>query len=315
MLNSQFEPVRQIDLTGQLTPDSKAFERIRVLPDLRSILLALDHIACVDPSGGELWRFDHPPWPRFVGGDALVVGESLVAVIPTRAARRGAAQVPGARLAILDLAHGSKTKLLELSADEDDPEGFHAIGRPDHMGGAFDGGYGQDGSEIWRVGLSSGSRIEVKKMDTVDRVLADISPSGDELLTTPHTTEHLAVFRWNDLKEVARLSRTEVFQMESDKNDLTADRFDFNAWFLGANRILARTRQGRLLVIDRAAMKVMHQLVVPGFEIYGYDASARRVEDPARALDFEGEINDVIVVDATRIVVTGRDCRVVLCEL
>jgi hypothetical protein len=58
-----------------------------------------------------------------------------------------------------------------------------------------------------------------------------------------------------------------------------------NAWYLDAEHILARTRQGRLLVIDRDSIEVMHQLAIPGFGIFGYDESGKRVDDPPRVID------------------------------
>jgi hypothetical protein len=293
-LNSRFEPATHIDLTHQLTAHMPAYERIQVLSGPLVVVLGLDFVACVDSGGREKWRFQHPSWPRFVGGDALMVAESLVVVIPARAAPTGYSQVPDARLVILDPSSGVKGKQLELSAEQDSPEGFHAVSRSDHLGGAIDAGYGQDGSEIWRVALGNDGRIGVRRMSTIDRVLADISPSGGEILTTPHDSQHLSIYSWRDLKEIASLAREDVFALESDGNNYTADNFGFYAWYVGNDRILALTRQGRLLLIDRGPIKVLHQLVIEGFN---------------------DEITDVTVLDSARLVVRSRDGRARLCEL
>jgi hypothetical protein len=313
-LDDDLEPVLQTSLTNVLPSQSNAYERVRVLPDLRVVVLGLDYVACADANGSQLWRWHHPSWPKFVGGDALVVGESIVVVTPTRPAPSGYGQVPAARLTALDPSNGSKIRQLQLNAEEDSPEGFHAIARPDLRGGGIDAGYGQDGSEIWRVAITGQGGIEVTKMDTIDRVLSDISPSGDELLTTPLDSEHLAIFRWTDLAEIAVLRRADVFDVDADEG-ITSDSFDFDAWYLGADHILARTRQGRLLGIERNTMTARYQLAVDGFDVYGYNNRGKRVDDPSDAFDFESDISGVTVLSQSRIVVQGRNGRGQVCDL
>jgi hypothetical protein len=142
-------------------------------------------------------------------------------------------------------------------------------------------------------------RTESTPLGTFDRILADLSPSGDEFLTTPQGSGGLILYRWDDLAEAGRLEPAEVFELETANQDLTTDSFDFYAWFLTNDRLLALTRQGRLLLIDRHRMTVESQIVPRGFE----------------ARDFGGDISAVTVIDENRILVHGQDGRMELCDL
>jgi len=293
--NTDVEPVQKVILSGLPDPQpGTEFERLILLSDLTGVLLGVDQVVCLDPSGTQRWSLRHPPWPRGrIGGDVVVIDHRLVIVLPASPVLAGYGVHP-IELAIVDIANGSESGREPLLDEIGDPEGFHAITRRDGHGGVLDGGYGQDGSQIWQIKLSSG-RAESTPLGTFDRILADLSPSGDEFLTTPHGTGGLVLYRWNDLTEVGRLEPADVFELEAPNNDS----FDFYAWFLSSDRLLALTRQGRLLLIDRRRMTVEYQIVPRGFE----------------ALGLEGEISAVTVMDEDRILVHGQAGRMELCEL
>jgi hypothetical protein len=53
-------------------------------------------------------------------------------------------------------------------------------------------------------------------------------------------------------------------------------------------------------------MTVESQLVPSGFDIIGYDEGGQPVDDASQALDFNGAISGVTVIDETRILVHGK---------
>jgi outer membrane protein assembly factor BamB len=316
ILDNELEPIHERFLADLPRPQAETkFERLIILPDLTAILLGPDQVVCVDSSGRQRWSVTHPTWPRgIVGGDAVVVDQNLVVVVPERAAPSRWTQVPAAQLAVVDIRTGSVSDRVPLVDEIGHPQGFHAITRRGGTGGALDGGYGQDGAQIWRI-TAPAAHVEATPLGAVDRVLGDLSPNGAELLTTPHYDGGLIIYRWENLTEAARLERAQVFELEQGEDDETVDRFDYSAWFLSDNRLLASTRQGRLLVIDRSRMTVESQLVPSGFDIIGYDEGGQPVDDASQALDFDGAISGVTVIDETRILVHGKDRRVDLCEI
>ena len=290
-------------------------ERILVNSDLAVVVLTLDSVVCVDPNGGLRWRFGHPQWPSVVGGAGLIFGKRLAVVVPTAPAAAGRFQVNSVELALLDIGTGAELARHTFPDSWKSPQGFHAVARGDGRSGALDAGYGQDGSQIWRLLMDAQGGVQLTAMDTSNRILADISPAGDEILTAPHDTTDLVVYRWDDLVEVARLETGRLFEPPTDDYDSTSDWLDYQAWYLGSDKLLALTRQGRLLVADRARMHIEHQLVVAGFNIVGFDEGGQEVDDPQHAIDFAGDILQVMVIDGDRIVVHGRDGRNELCEL
>jgi hypothetical protein len=308
--NEELEPIQEVFLSGLPDPEPGArYERPLVLRDLTVVLLGLSRVVCVDPSGARRWNLVHPPWPRGrVGSDAVVIDDQLALAIP--ASLGPAPSVETAELAIVDIGNGSESRE-RLTDDYGDPEGFHGITRRGGQGGALDAGYGQDGSMIWRI-TPSATRPAVTSLGTFDRVLADLSPRGDEILTTPHSDGGLIVYRWDDLAETARLEAADVFE---EDDDLTADRFDFSASFLSGDRLVSMTQQGRILLIDRVSMTVESQVVPDGFHIIGFDGRGRPVDHAEQAVGFAGDITGLTVVGENRIVVRGKDGRAELCDL
>ena len=316
VLDDDFKSTRDVPLPELPLPGPHGHhERLLVDADLAVVVLTLDSVVCVDPTGRLRWRFDHPAWPSVVGGTGLIFGKRLAVVVPTAPAAPGWFQVKSVELALLDMRTGAELARHSFPDSWDSPQGFHAVARGDGRSGAVDAGYGQDGSQIWRLLTDAQGRVQLTAMDTFDRILADISPAGDEILTAPHDTTDLVVYRWDDLVEVARLESARLFEQPTDESDSTSDGLDYEAWYLGSDKLLALTRQGRLLVADRSLMHLEHQLVVTGFNIIGFDRRGQRVDDPEQAIDFEGDILQVTVIGRDRIVVHGRDGRNELCEL
>jgi len=316
VLNDDLEPSGEFYLSDLPSPQVGAkHEKLIVLSDLAVVLIGLDRAMCIDRSGRKRWSLTYPSWPGgIVGGDAVVINQYVAIAVPERAASPGWAQVPSAHLAVLEIGKGSEIGRVELVDEIGDPQGFHAVTRPGGAGGMLDGGYGQDGSQIWRIAPVD-ARVEATSLATLDRVLGDLSPSGQEVLTTPHGDDGLILYSWDDLTEVARLERASLFESPERNTDNTVDGFDYYAWFLSNDRLIAMTRQRRLLLIDRRQMEVECQLVPNGFDIIGCDARGQRVDDPGSAIDFEGEISTVTVIDENRILVHGQDQRLELCEL
>lgn len=282
------------------------YERLIVLPDLTVIVIGHDRVVCVDRSGRQRWSLTFPSWPMgMVGGDAVLINHHLAIVVPERAAPTGYSQVPKAQLAVVDIGDGSESGRIELLDEIGYPQGFHALTRRGGDGGVLGGGYGQDGAQIWRIAAGAG-RVEATALGTLDRILGDLSPNGNELLTTPHDDGALILYGWGNLTEAGRLQRASVFVLEQGDDDYTADGFDYYAWFLSNDRLLALTRQGRLLVIDRHQMALEYLLVPDGFDIIGYDNRGQPVNDAAEALDFEGEITGVTVMTRTESCYTAR---------
>ena len=165
------------------------------------------------------------------------------------------------RMLIIDAGSGELHH--ELVLDSDHPAGFTIYGHPTGEGFVVDAGRGQDGTDLWSVQVSDG-QVAVTPSDTWQRVFADFSADGTEILTAPHSGEDLEVFSWPDWTPQAVLSGEAVFAMEGN---YPADRFDFFAVYLTSRSILAKsTEYGEMVVVDRQSGSPTHRLSLPGLE-------------------------------------------------
>lgn len=100
------------------------FERLVLLSDLTGILLGVDQVVCLDPSGSQRWRLRHPLWPRGrVGGDVVVIDQRLVIVVPASPVLAGYGIHP-VELAVVDTANGSESEREPLIDEIGDLEVF-----------------------------------------------------------------------------------------------------------------------------------------------------------------------------------------------
>jgi len=163
------------------------------------------------------------------------------------------------RMLIIDTETGGFDH--DVVLDSDHPAGFTIYGHPIGQGFVVEAGRGQDGTDLWSVQASEG-RINVTSSGTWQRVFADFSPDGTEILTTPHYGDDLEIFSWPDWTPRAAVSADAVFA--KDGND-PVDRFDFFAAYLTPHRILAKsTEYGGMVVIDRQAGTPQQRLSLAG---------------------------------------------------
>jgi hypothetical protein len=157
-------------------------------------------------------------------------------------------------------------RLLEVAA-----AGCHSVHHPDGQTIGLSIGEGQDGSPIrWvrahreRIDLRFGPPDE-------NRVLMAVHPGGDEYLTTPHSgADTLVRHRFADDRPIEELAAAEA--LGSD------ERWDFDAGYLTDALIVASTFEiggqdgGRHVLVQRAPMRLLGEVVYPGDEPTGWIA-------------------------------------------
>lgn len=165
------------------------------------------------------------------------------------------------RLLIVDAAAGELHHELVLHSDH--PAGFTLNGHPTGGGFVVDAGRGQDGTDLWSVQVSDGT-VTVTSAATFERVFADFSPDGTEVLTTPHNGTDLEIFAWPDWTPLVALSGEAVFATDGNQ---PVDSFDYFAAYLTSRSILAKsTEYGGMVVVDRLTGNPTHRLLLPGLE-------------------------------------------------
>jgi hypothetical protein len=137
--------------------------------------------------------------------------------------------------------------------------GLVAFHHPDRQTIGLELAEGQDGCAI-RWARPIGSRIELRCPPGFDRVLADLHPSGEEYVTTPHHGgEWLARHRFDDDRVIDRLPAGDALPV-AEEWDASPDGWYYCAGYLTDEVILASAQNDAYLwhaLVKRSPMGVL----------------------------------------------------------
>jgi len=201
-----------------------------VNPDLRYAALAeATRIRLIDRDGRTRWEVPHEHWGDYGRGSCWIP-----AAVPCVWAT-----VPGAQdydeWWVLELQSGRLLARGELLAQQ---AGSVHFPHPDGRHVALSTGEGQDGAEIY-WGLWDGTGKWIRRFDSRERCLADVSPDGSRFLTTSHSSGdgRLAVHRFPGGEVLAARTPDSTFE------DPGA-RFEYQAAFVRDDLIVACSFDG-----------------------------------------------------------------------
>jgi hypothetical protein len=223
-----------------------------VTPDLGLVAISeRDRVLLADRRGRVAWQFGHHPWG--VGdsesGSCWVSpdGRHVWATTPT-------ADGPDQWL-VLDASSG---RALGSSPLRCHAAGSHPLTHPGGHHVGLSVGEGQDGAEVYWGHWEDGRPV-VERLDDRSRVLIDVSPSGGEYLTTPHSPDgSIAIHEFPSGRVVASLAESAVLDED--------DYFDFTAGYITDEMILVASveRQQHLLLGGRTLAPIGVVAYPPG---------------------------------------------------
>ena len=256
VVDAQLEPVWRLPL-----PDH-AHGTHAVTQDCSLVALSmLDRVLVVDGGGQQVARFPHQPWEEGSSGCCVFSPGYLLVTVPPRPEPFFAT---GDELWLIDLRvmRVVDWRLLETVAAGCDP-----VPHPDGQTIGLSIGEGQDASPIRWV-RAHRDRIELRfGPPDEDRVLVAVHPDGDEYLTTPHSGDGpLVRHRFADDRPIEQLAAADVLGTEEG--------WDWSAGYLTDSLILASTFEsgqdrGRHVLVQRAPMRLLGEVVYPGDEPQG----------------------------------------------
>jgi hypothetical protein len=224
-----------------------------------------DEVLLLTGEGREVARFAHPAWGRGAsetGCCAFAPDQRyLWATVPT--------QDEGDELWLVDVNQPSvlDRRLLDTSM-----EGCKPIYHPDGQTIGLSIGEGQAASPI-RWAHASRGQIELRFTQSIDRVLVDVHPSGQEYLTMPHDSfpgDELVRHRFVDDATIDRLSAWDTFPFGGE--------WDFAAGYLtddlilaGVDLILAGVEPSeRHVLVQREPLRLLGTMEYPGDDAPGW---------------------------------------------
>lgn len=264
ILDAGLNEVQRLDLQAQ----SEGYCSTEVAMSRNGALLALStrtELRLVDRRGAVLRRLPHHAWDAFTGSRCFFDAQGRLWYVRPRdddeATESGV-------LTVLDPASGAA---VFEQAIESDVGHFVLSPLPDHAGALIDVACGQDGSFLHLARLT-GAGLTIEEYPFDDRIFCGgFSPNGSEFITGTHSGDAVKVHSFPGGQVIASVKGKTIFAGD-DLGGQFGDDVGYQAIFLDDDHLLADTRFGRMLLIDRRTMQLIGTVWPPGYELRGYDA-------------------------------------------
>lgn len=308
-LDKSFNQVWKKDLQAQTVNYVNCV--ITASPDGKMMALSgNDMIRIMDLDANLLWVFQHDPWGKFLGSPCAFStdGELIWFIVPGSSALEND---------ILYSIRACDYKVMDtwmMDGNQDYNYMFYAT--PDNTAMIVEAAAGQDASLLYLVKLHDG-KIECNELPQChDKIMGTFSPNGKEFVTAPHREDGIVLFSFPEIEKTAVLERDELF---AERNEYPTtddgDSVEYVVLYVGNKTLLAFTRFGRLLLIDRDSLSCTGELIPEGCEIRAYDMAGRPTTSSAEIIDYAGEIVTVSLTKQHQLLLTHNSGEVRLYDL
>ncbi|HEY9262571.1 hypothetical protein [Chitinophaga sp.] len=253
-------------------------------------------IRIFDGTGNLLWTFTHEPWNSFTGANCFFSPDNSLLWIIAPGAPDHLYVIRAADFAMLD----------HYTLDGHQENNYSLIATPDNEKVLIEVAAGQDDASLLLVQFTDG-KIRVQELSACqDRIAGNFSPNGNEFVTGPHNSAGIEIFSFPFFENTAVLEQADLFAAAAGYADSEdPDTLNYTVLFLNDTTLLAFTRFGRLLLIDRQTMTCTGELVAEGNHIQAYDDNWKVTTDPAIPVtEYASDIISVQVAHHQHLVLT-----------
>lgn len=269
-----------------------------------------DTIRVMDIDGNLEWVFPYDGWENFLGSSCTFSndGQLIWFIVPASSVLEND---------ILYVVRMSDHKVQDTWMMEGNQQYSYTIyAAPDKASVLIEAAAGQDNNLLYRASLTE-HKIAVQELTQCDdRIIGTFAPGGHEFVTAPHADGGIIVYSYPEIKEVATLEQDELFAERNEyPSEEDTDTLEYVVQHISDKTLLAFSRFGRLLLIDRNTMQCTGELLPEGCEIRAYDMAGRPTKDPSRIVDYAGEIVTVCVNKQRQLLLTHNAGEVRLYNL
>lgn len=308
-LDKDLQQVWQKDLQAQTSDYVNCV--ITASPTGRQMALScMETIRILDMEGNLEWIFPHDGWEKFLGSSCTFSNDGALIwfIVPASSALEND---------ILYVVSMTDNKVQDTWMMEGNQEYNYVIhAAPDKNGVLIEAAAGQDSNMLYQAALTEGKIVvqELKQCD--DRIMGNFAPDGHEFVTAPHYEDGITIYSYPDVSEIATLGEEELFAERNEyPSEEDTDSLEYVVQYISNKTLLAFSRFGRLLLIDRKTMQCTGELMPEGCEIRAYDMAGRPTKDPRQIVDYAGEIVTVCVNKQRQLLVTHNAGEVRLYNL
>lgn len=305
LLDASLQEVWRKDLQAQTTHYVTC--EVAASPDGKLIALSGEAaVRITDNNGQLLWQYNHEPWYHFLGSGCFFSADAQYMWFVS----------PGNQ-DTLHMVRLSDFKIVNshpLEANQERSYVFHAT--PDPGKFLLETPAGQDDITLYLVQCSDGNMVVEELVQCNDSVAGNFSPDGKAFVTGPHYDEAIQLFSFPAMEKTAQLSQEALFNINDRyKTAEDPDNVNYTVLFINNDTLVAFTRFGRLLLIDRRTFTCFGELLPEGCDIRAYDADGRPTTDPAAIVDYGGDIVTVRLNKPGQLVITHNAGEVRIYEL
>ncbi len=304
ILDSRLNEVQHLDLRTQ----SEDYCSTQVTMSRDGALLALSgrtELRIADRRGAILHYLPHDPWESFTGSGCFFDAQGRLWYV-----RPYKDTWTEAMLTVLDPASGAALFEQEITGDVGH---YYLFPLPDQAGALIDVACGQDGSFLHLARLT-GAGLTVEGYPLDDRTMPSLSPGGGEFATGAHSGDAVEVHSFPGGQVAASIEGRVIFAAD-DLGGEFGDEIGYQAIFLDDDHLLADTRFGRLLLIDRRTMQLIGTVWPPGYSLRGYDQRGKETDDPGSILAYEGGLTSLHSAGAGRVLMGYKSATLWLLDV
>jgi WD40 repeat protein len=280
-------------------------------PDGRWMALSCSEtIRILDTDGNLQWTFPHEGWEKFLGSSCTFSadGQLIWFIVPASSALEND---------ILYVVRLSDYRVQDTWMMDGNQQFNYLIHpTPNDAAVLVEAAAGQEDSVLYRATFVDG-KIKCEVIEAVNnRIVGTFAPDGKEFVTVPNTDDGIVVYSYPDVKAIATLEQEDLFAGRTEYlSEEDTDSLDFVVLYVSNKILLAFSRFGRLLLIDRRKMQCIGELIPEGCEIRAYDMAGRPTHDSSHIVDYGGEIVTLCVNKQRQLLLTHNSGEVRLYDL
>jgi hypothetical protein len=243
-------------------------------------------IRIFDAEGNVRWTFPHEPWNHFSGANCFFSADNTLLWIIAPGNPDQLCVVRTADFSILDhyTLEGSRENSYDFMATPDKEKVLIQIAA------------GQDDATLYLAQLIAGKIVVQELSACNDRIAGNFPPNGKEFATGPHEDEGIEIFAFPSFEKTGSLEQSNLFASATgfaDSED--PDTLNYTVLFLNDTTLLAFTRFGRLLLVNRHTMTCVGELLTEGNDIKAYNEDGSVTTDSTAIIEYAGDIVTVQV--------------------
>nr|WP_199083172.1 hypothetical protein [Pedobacter sp. ASV19] len=240
-LDQRLQLQRKMDIGLRST--SYVMPRLSIAPDGKLFAATqINTISIFNFEGQVQFTYRHDDWNSFLGSNCFFTGDGKYVLFIT----------PGVNndmLFVLDLANYELKTNIHLDGNQEYNYTFTAT--PHQESVFLEAAAGQDDCRLYNIQILH-NEVSVEEIHAcTDRVMGYFAPNRMEFVTAPHYDEGIEIYSFPTIEKVWEISQEKIFEGREEYISEDPDLLDYQVLYLNDKVLVAKTRFGRLLLINR----------------------------------------------------------------